>query len=298
MTTRREFLGMLSVASLSGCAGLDGVNGAATGIDTHAHVFRRGLKLADVRRYAPNYDATAADYLAVLDANGMSHGVLVQPSFLGTDNSYMVESLQRHPGRLRGIAVVAPEASETELDALAAAGVVGVRLNLVGLALPDFSAGPWPHLLKSIARRRWQVEIHREARDLPQIIAPLLEHGVIVVVDHFGRPDPRLGVDDPGFRYLLSTGKTGQVWVKVSAAYRNGASGAGEATAMRAAPMLRDAFGAGRLVWGSDWPHTQFEAAVRYASLRAQLEQWFPDETERRNILVANARQLFRFQMT
>src|SRR3954447_5853788 len=55
--------------------------------DCHAHVFKRGLKLADVRRYAPDYDATPQDYLRVLDENGMARGVLVQPSFLGTDNS-------------------------------------------------------------------------------------------------------------------------------------------------------------------------------------------------------------------
>ena len=31
---------------------------AEVAIDTHAHIFRRGLKLADVRRYAPDYDAS------------------------------------------------------------------------------------------------------------------------------------------------------------------------------------------------------------------------------------------------
>ena len=57
-----------------------------TGIDTHAHVFARGLTLAEGRRYAPDYDAPVEDYLRRLDENGLSHGVLVQPSFLGTDS--------------------------------------------------------------------------------------------------------------------------------------------------------------------------------------------------------------------
>lgn len=56
-------------------------------IPTHAHVFARDLPLTSDRRYAPAYDATIDDYLGMLDRNGMSHGVLVQPSFLGTDNS-------------------------------------------------------------------------------------------------------------------------------------------------------------------------------------------------------------------
>ena len=74
-----------------------------TGIDTHAHVFARGLTLAEGRRYAPDYDAPVEDYLRRLDENGLSHGVLVQPSFLGTDNGFMLDALRRHPDRLRGI---------------------------------------------------------------------------------------------------------------------------------------------------------------------------------------------------
>ena len=50
-------------------------------IDTHAHIFERGLKLAANIRYSPDYDAKVGDYLAQLDANGMTHGVLVQQVF-------------------------------------------------------------------------------------------------------------------------------------------------------------------------------------------------------------------------
>jgi predicted TIM-barrel fold metal-dependent hydrolase len=64
-------------------------------VDTHAHVFRRGLKLADTRRYAPDYDVEIEDYLRQLDAHAVTRGVLVQPSFLGTDNSFMLKALHR-----------------------------------------------------------------------------------------------------------------------------------------------------------------------------------------------------------
>jgi predicted TIM-barrel fold metal-dependent hydrolase len=55
-----------------------------------------------VRRYAPSYDAPLGDYLGQLLAHGFSHGVLVQPSFLGTDNRYLLSALQTVPGQLRG----------------------------------------------------------------------------------------------------------------------------------------------------------------------------------------------------
>lgn len=89
--------------------------------------------MPDRRRAPAGYDATPEDYLRVLGANGMSKGVLVQPSFLGTDNSYLVAALQKYPDRFRGIAVVAPTISGAELQKLQDAGVVGIRLNLVGL---------------------------------------------------------------------------------------------------------------------------------------------------------------------
>ena len=179
-----------------------------TAVDTHAHIFRQGLKLADSRRYAPDYDANLADFLALLDRHGMSHGVLVQPSFLGTDNSFLVAALRAHPQRLRGIAVVEPTISAEALAELAATGVVGIRLNLVGAEIPDVKMGPWPTLLQRLVKLDWQVEVQREAKDLPRIVGPLLNAGLKVVVDHFGRPDPKLGVADPGFRYLLTTAST------------------------------------------------------------------------------------------
>ena len=37
--------------------------------------------------------------------------------------------------------------------------------------------------------------------------------GCRVVIDHFGRPDPALGIADPGFAYLLRQADSGQVWV-------------------------------------------------------------------------------------
>ena len=49
-------------------------------IDTHAHVFLRGLPMAPERRYAPDYDAPLPAYLDILDGNGIAAVVLVQPS--------------------------------------------------------------------------------------------------------------------------------------------------------------------------------------------------------------------------
>jgi predicted TIM-barrel fold metal-dependent hydrolase len=58
-------------------------------VDCHAHVFDPSLPLASDRRYTPSHGATLEQYLSLLDANGIAHGVLTAPSFLGTDNGQL-----------------------------------------------------------------------------------------------------------------------------------------------------------------------------------------------------------------
>jgi len=301
MPTRRAFntglLAMLGSIALAGCAvsGTPDKTARITGIDTHAHVFERGLPLAGARRYAPSYDAPLAAYLAQLDAHGLSHGVLIQPSFLGVDNSYLLAALKQAPQRLRGVAVIDPTVPETFLAQLDTEGIVGIRLNLFSVPDPQLTSPTWQAALRRLHALGWHVELHVEARRLPALLPPLLEAQINVVVDHFGRPDPALGVGDPGFAALLAAGRSRRVWVKVSGAYRNGDGGDGEATALAAMPRLKDALGLDRLVWGSDWPHTQYEALIRYDTAWAFADVLLPDTKARRQVLVDTPAQLFRF---
>ena len=264
-----------------------------TAIDSHAHVFTRALPLAEPRRHAPDADATLATYLGLLDAHGVSHGVLVQPSFLGTDNSYLLAALRAVPKRLRGVAVVDPDVAEATLQAMADDGVCGIRLNLVGLALPDLSAAAWQRLLERVNALGWHVELHCESQRLALAAGPVLASGCCLVVDHFGRPGTAPVDADAGFAWLLSAASSGRVWVKLSAAYRNWAPASDYAHG--AAQALLAAFGPGRLVWGSDWPHTQHCHLADYAAARAALDVWVPDPATRRRILVDTPARLFQF---
>lgn len=268
-----------------------------TGIDAHAHVFSRALTLAGERRYTPGYDATLVDYLGHLHANGLSHGVLVQPSFLGTDNSYLLAALQQAPEQLRGVVVIERDTHRDTLQAMARQGVVGVRLNLVGRALPDFGEPDWKALLEQIAELGWHVELHREVDNLPHLVRQLMPFGVKLVIDHFGRPDARLGVDQRGFAELLECGLSGRLWLKVSGIYRL----AGTATqnlefARQAMPLLQQSFGLRRLMWGSDWPHTQHEAATCYADVVEQRRALGCSARVEQALLIDTPSQLFGFQ--
>ncbi|QVM94343.1 MULTISPECIES: amidohydrolase [unclassified Pseudomonas] len=267
-------------------------------IDSHAHVFVQGLRLAPERRHTPDYNACVDDYARHLAANRISHGVLVQPSFLGTDNTFLLAALERYPSRFRGVVVVAPDIDEPQLQALALQGVVGVRLNLIGVPLPALRSLLWQGFLARIKALDWHVEVQCQAQDLPGLLSVLLASGCKVVVDHFGRPDPRQAEADPGFEYLLRQGDSARLWVKLSAAYRcaqPAADPGGRAFGRRATRLLMQAFTSERLLWGSDWPHTQHRQWVDYAAAKSALADWVPDPLERHDVVCQTPKKLFKF---
>jgi predicted TIM-barrel fold metal-dependent hydrolase len=261
-------------------------------IDAHTHVFRRDLPMVPERRYTPQRDATPSDLFAHLGAHGLDRAVLVQPSFLGTDNSYMLAAIAAAPHRLRGVAMVAPGMTDAQLDALTAQGVVGVRFNLVGAAGSALRSAEWTPLLRRIVERGWHVELHREARDLPPLVESALECGARVVVDHYGRPDPALGLADPNLAAVLRFARSRRVWIKLSAAYRCAATPVD--FEMDAALRFLNAFGADRLIWGSDWPHTQCESAAAVAASLQALSASL-DDAAIAAVLGGNAHDLYRF---
>lgn len=248
------------------------------GVDTHAHIFKAGLPLDSNPRYIPDYDRLIEDYLHYLDQLGLGYGVLVQPSFLGTDNRFLLEGIHSCPKRLKGVAVINPDTiTAQELDTLAQGGIVGIRLNLIGLPLPDFSQASWQQLLPKLRQRGWHVEIHRHAHDLPTLLPPLLDAGVNIVLDHFALPNATDITNDTGFDYLLTTASQHPVWVKLSAPYRLAPDHLCTNAAMQATELLLTHLGPDKLMWGSDWPHTRFESQANgqqdLVQRLAQLEQ-------------------------
>ncbi len=261
--------------------------------DCHAHIFERGLPLAPVRRYAPTYDATAEHYLEMLKADGINGGLLVQPSFLGVDNSYILAALKKYPGKLRGVAVVEPTLSDADFQALHVAGFTGIRLNLTGLPLPDLYQPEWTAMLKRLREHEWHVEILRESRDLPALLKPLLEAGVKVVLDHFGKPDMTLFPNDPVFDWLLRLGVSRRVWIKISASYHLRTEDEGEMLARHALPQLMASYGPDRLLWGSDWPHTNRESSMNFSKTLEDFRRRIPDVYVQEIILKKSPAELF-----
>jgi predicted TIM-barrel fold metal-dependent hydrolase len=266
------------------------MQGFIPAVDTHAHVFDRGCRFVKGRRYTPGYAAPVARYVAVLERHGVRRAVLVQPSFLGTDNSYLLAGLRANPGRLRGVAVVAPEIGDAELAAMTGVGVRGIRYNLLGrdpamVATPDCRA-----LTRRVAALGWLIEVQVPGADLPGVLDVLLKDAQTVVVDHFGKPGTSEPEADPGFRKLMEFGPGGPVWVKLSASYRQG----GIDPAPYAAAFLAQ-FGPERLLWGSDWPWTENEVSTSYAECLEQIGGWLNGDLGLQDRFNWASRELYGF---
>ncbi|MGF1525350.1 MAG: amidohydrolase family protein [Candidatus Competibacterales bacterium] len=237
--------------------------------DGHCHVFRADLPMANGRRYTPGYDATPEELCCILNQFGLDGALLVQPSFLGADNSYLLQALEKISSderlTVKGVAVLDPSApiDGEWLKALDQRSIIGVRLNLVGKA-ESFDYDNWRTTLGAVENLGWHVELHCEAVHLPRILPQLVRHHAKVVIDHFGLIEQV--ANNAGLRAILDQPKD-QLWIKVSGAYRIHPRGDRKADAATMAPLREiytDHLGSDRLVWGSDWPFTQFEKQMNY----------------------------------
>jgi predicted TIM-barrel fold metal-dependent hydrolase len=258
-------------------------------VDTHAHIFLRDLPLVSGATHRPERDYATAEYLAQLDAEGVTYGVIAAPSFLGTYNDYMLRELRQHR-RLRGTAILDPGTDPYAMRAMDADGVVGIRFSLRRYAdTPDLAAPDWQRLLRRVRDLDWHVHILAEPERLAALLPILLGSGVKLVIDHFGHPSTPNGEGCPAFAAVLRGIAGGNTWVKLSGPYRTPILDAKALTAR----LLREA-GAERLLWGSDCPWTAHEGRFTYRDCISWFEDWIPDAATREAI-GRTALNLYRF---
>ncbi len=249
-------------------------------IDAHAHVWDRTCSFMPGARYHPDYEASIDDYLRLLDAHRIEHAVLVQPSFLGTDNGYLLRSLRSHPDRLRGIVVLDPTPSQSVFDDLSALGVIGLRYNLLSLDRHLLAEPAYQQLTAEAVRSGWWIEVQANGDAWTDVLDLLEPQGARVMVDHFGRPTSEQCL---GLRRILAVDPA-RLCVKFSAPYRQALSDISQT-----ARQVLDGIGAARCLWGSDWPWTQHERQHSYAGTIEWLASW-TTELERAEMRRSSAR--------
>jgi predicted TIM-barrel fold metal-dependent hydrolase len=264
---------------------------AVTAIDCHAHVMQMDRPLSAERHSAPIRDVFVEEYIGLLDRHRISHGLLTQPSFYGSDNTLLLEALASQPERLRGTAIVEPTIDRATLDKLRQQGVCGIRLNWTKRAsLPDVSTPAYQRLFAMVRDLDMHVEVFLEGELLGSVLPAIRKSRVNVVLDHFGCPDPATGVEGQGFQQVLKAVDAGDTWIKLSAPYRlRGAD------PQRYVDALLEVGGPHRLMWATDWPWVLHEDEVTYQQCIDWLTEWVPDDATRRIILADTPRKLFGY---
>lgn len=267
--------------------------------DTHFHVLgpQSRFRYAASRKYTPP-DAPLEQCLRVHDTLGIARGLVVHANTHGYDNAVHLDAVARSNGRYFGVVRLDATATHVGCKALDAAGIRGVRFAFNPQHGGTLDRGAFDRVLRCIEGLGWFVELHFDGGAIPGLRAWLESIPANVVIDHFGRIDPALGLEQQPFGILCALMLRENFWVKISGADR---------VTKQAYPYDDVAPFARRLVeiaprrvlWGTDWPHTGFFDPARMPDdgrLLDALALFVPDATARRRILVDNPERLLTRQ--
>jgi predicted TIM-barrel fold metal-dependent hydrolase len=276
--------------------------------DCHVHIFDpEHFPYANERVYTPP-TASVADLRDLQTVLHFERVVIVQPSVYGTDNACTLDAIRQLGARARGVGVIDQSTSAAALDDMAKAGVRGVRLNFetAGESDPAAIKRGIAAVAEQVRSRNWHVQFNTSLSVIAALRDDFAALPFPVVFDHFARAKAALGPTQPGFDALLALVKSGQAYVKISAAYRTSDKAPDFPDTLPLAQALIAA-NPERIVWGSNWPHpgrgaSRTAIAPPYPSddgmLINQLPKWAPDAATRRKILVENPARLYGFGET
>ena len=247
-------------------------------IDAHVHVWT-----PDTVRYplAPGYKKenmkpasfTPEELFKHCKPAGVGRIALIQMSFYGFDNSYMLDMIAKHPDVFVGTVVINPLGKDPgrEMDDLAKKGVRAFRI------VPRFTEQPidkWLHgdgykkMFIAGARNHQAMACLMGPDGLPEVDRMCTEHpNTPVIIDHLARIGADGTIREEDVNRLCALAKHKKVMVKVGAFY---ALGKKQAPYDDLAPVIKKvvkAFGPNRCMWESDCPfqvqgkHT-YEASI------------------------------------
>jgi D-galactarolactone isomerase len=265
--------------------------------DCHMHIY-------DAARFPPSRpgsrmqaNAAVADYRRLQQRIGTTRTVVVQPAAYGTDNAVTLDAIARL-GNARGVAVVFPDVGDSELRALDAGGVRGIRFTVFDPATAVTRIDMIEPLTRRMADIGWHVQIHMRGDQIVANADLLRRLPSTIVIDHMGRVPLPEGTSHAAFKVVRELLDKGNAWVKLSGAYQDTKIGPptyADATALARAYV---AAAPERMVWGSDWPHPTETDKPDDALLLELLSEWAPDAATRRRILVDNPQALYGFFAT
>jgi predicted TIM-barrel fold metal-dependent hydrolase len=275
-------------------------------VDAHCHIISADLDAypraplgGKQSGWAATRPVTAEGMVARMDETGIGQAVLVQATTnYGYDNSYVLDSSRRWPERFVAVGTVdplRPDAAANLKAAVGEGGLSGVRLFTSGSTVP--TQGEW-----FVAPETFPFWEQAAELDLPVCLqmrlgaatgqlVELLERfpGVKVLLDHIGYPDIAASPARAGAE-VAELGVHPGLHLKLTHRNLERLRDAGEQAGDFLTPVV-EAFGAGRIAWGSNLPAAE-QSLPELRSLAEGVLAGLP-ERDRQEIFAGTARRLY-----
>ncbi|GAA5916539.1 hypothetical protein JCM6882_003576 [Rhodosporidiobolus microsporus] len=300
--------------------------------DTHQHIFDLDkFPLAATRHFTPDF-ASLEQLTAFHHALGIDHAGLAHGLSFGSDISSLEYYLDHFEGTGRAYGVINLETiTDEELQRLTDKGIAGIRI--------DFHFHKCQHDVElqkrwikayseRVAKFGWGIQVYSPHPEFWEELTPIaLSAPTPIVLDHFGglrtrsfveylaRDDPSAlssassfsDLSQPGLSAIKSLLRSGKLYLKLSAPYRVSE----DPSYADLEPLVKDLVAANpdRILYGSDWPHTQpfhrrpkeirvedTEPFVDFddRSWAVKLKSWMSEE-DFHKMMVENPRRLFKY---
>jgi len=278
-------------------------------IDAHVHVWTpdtahyplaKGYKKEDMKPAS----FTPEDLFKHTKPNGVNRINLIQMSFYGYDNSYMLDMIALHKAVFVGTAVIDPNGAAPDrlMTEMVKKGVRAFRIypGLERTVKPNEGAGKgwlrapgYARMFTAAARNNQAISCLINPDALPELDRMCTAHpGAPVIIDHLCRIGVSGTVRDEDVKALCDMAKHKRVMVKVGAFY---ALGKKKAPYTDLGPLIEQvvkAFGVQRCMWESDCPFQVVEGhnykdsidliKSRLAFLTAADREWLLQKTAER----------------
>ena len=264
--------------------------------DTHLHIygpFDRYPLVAE-RGYDPDPRSALDDYLRTHRALGLERAVIVTGSGNGTDNRITLDALKRMNGAFKGLALLDPAVTDTQLRELKDGGITGFRIKANGRG--GFTYDDTKRMVARTAGFGWHIEFMPQST--AEVIAgvPFLNSLKLpYLFDHVADAEPHMTADDHEFKELLWLLKNEErAWINLYSFYQQSESGPPDYQDMIGVVQAIVANRSDNIVWGSNWPHGGVRVPMPDdGDLLDFLLAAVPNEKTRNAILADNPAKLY-----
>jgi L-fuconolactonase len=254
-------------------------------IDIHPHIisdddsrYPRAPLFGVQSDWSRERPVTIEGLVAAMDQAGIAKAAIVQASTCyGYDNSYLVDSIAKYPGRFAAVGSVdlAQSDAPERIREWVKQGVGGLRLFTGGSTAafdPSSLDDPRSFLAwDTCAELGLSLCIQTDPSGLAQV-AGLAKRfpSVRIVLDHLGRPDITDGSPYKRASSLFGLEPFENVFLKLTPRIFGDVK-RGEATADTFFPRLVAVFGSNRLAWGTNFPASEAKLTDNVATAKQSL---------------------------